>query len=356
MRIDTENESDQSSTFKMTKMLGIFLATLFLIVHTGTGMPVSGIVYSQRNVVIQMPQEGRPVPFASPEPSQAIPLVKPEITPEITPVAVTAPIVITAAATVTVAPAPAKEPLIPTYEPIYPRAPELRASPKPSAGVTLDNRRACFPSDARVRLSDATEVRISELRVGDLVESAPGIFSPVLLFTHANVKVNTRMVFIDGAKGRVAASPGHLISLNGQLAPTRTARVGDTILVRIGASLVKETVRTVSIREASGLHNPQTASGEILVRYGTGAYIQMSAYTEALDGSAAHAALAPLRALYSLSGATLPSLSSFFPATYFDSGTGENNPVDQSALSAASSLRAADIPFVIFAPLISITI
>eukprot|EP00171_Calliarthron_tuberculosum_P008696 IDg8696t1 len=199
----------------------------------------------------------------------------------------------------------------PTY---VPPSPPHTTTTNTTTTAKLETR-SCFPSDAVVTRADGKEVRMSSLRIGDLVETSPGRFSPVLLFSHADPSAGTEVSLITGAKGRVAASPGHLISLNGRLSPIRTARVGDMIAVSVDGALVSDTVRMVSVYRAAGLYNPQTASGRILVRYGNGGYVLMSAYTEAVNAGAAHAALAPLRVLYSLLGASIPSLSLMFPGT-----------------------------------------
>ncbi len=172
----------------------------------------------------------------------------------------------------------------------------------------VNEKRACFPSHARVKLRDGTHIPIARLRVGDLVESKPSQFSPVLLNTHADPHANSTFVVLRTLRGsQIAASPGHYqITSSGRLRLAREFRVHDELRTAFGVDHV------VSVRRAifRGLDNPQTASGKLMVALGSGrSAIQASNYTNAVLPNAAHAAMSPLRALHSILGITFPGLS-----------------------------------------------
>lgn len=78
--------------------------------------------------------------------------------------------------------------------------------------------------------------------------------------------------------------------LSGSLRPAGTARVGDTLELADG-SLSR--VNGVSVVLDTGLYNPQTAHGDILVNG-----IRASTFTTAIQPGLAQAALAPLRMLF----------------------------------------------------------
>ncbi len=168
-------------------------------------------------------------------------------------------------------------------------------------------KRACFPSHARVTLRGGTRSPIAQLQVGDHVESAPGHFSPVLLHTHADTEATTLFVVLRTRRGsEIAASPGHyLVTSGGRLRVAGEFRVHDDIRTASGAD------RVISVRHAMyrGLHNPQTASGAILVRLGDSGAVQASTYTSAVFPNAAHAALSPLRAVQKTFGVTFGAQS-----------------------------------------------
>ena len=172
----------------------------------------------------------------------------------------------------------------------------------------IHKRRACFPSHALVTLRGGTKIPIARLRVGDLMESEPGIFSPVLLHTHADTQANTMFLVLRTRQGsQIAASPGHyLLTGDGRFRFAGHFHVHDQVRTASGLDYVASVRRAIY----RGLHNPQTASGKLLVAVGSDApAVQASTYTTAVLPSAAHAALTPLRALHYTLGITFPALS-----------------------------------------------
>lgn len=193
-------------------------------------------------------------------------------------------------------------------------SPLPRASPgaTPTPTPSESRRRSCFPADAVVRLADGSQISVSQLQVGDHVEVSPGVFSTVLLFTHADPASRSEMVIIATRSARIAVSPGHYLPVNGHLTAARDVRPGDSLQVYVYGNLKPLPVLSVIRSSMLGLYNPQTASGSILVRGRSGGFVLASVYTDAVDPPMAHAAIAPLRALHRAVGYTLPHLSTLF--------------------------------------------
>lgn len=156
--------------------------------------------------------------------------------------------------------------------------------------------RACFPADATVQLDDGRSVRMDELRAGDAVRSgALGATTSVVMFTHADARARAEFVRIElEGGGEVRASGGHFVYANGALVRAREVRCGDWMEGLDGA---RRKVGRVGRATGSGLYNPQTRSGELVVDG-----VRVSCYTEAVAPAPAHALLTPVRALGALIG------------------------------------------------------
>lgn len=180
---------------------------------------------------------------------------------------------------------------------------------------------ACFPSLAKVMTASGELVSMRNLRVGENVEVSPGVFSPVLLFTHAHPGARSRMVVLESTHGKLVASPSHYVHVNGVLVAMADVLEGDLIAVQHGDLLVHEPVLRVSTEMMMGLYNPQTAAGSVLVRIGEvegTAPVLASTYTTAMSPPLAHLLMSPLRALHSIAGFTVPGLSGWFPDTHVE--------------------------------------
>jgi len=162
---------------------------------------------------------------------------------------------------------------------------------------------ACFPAEATVTLASGAAVRMDQLSVGDSVAVGGGRFSDVFAFTHADAAAVSSFVELTVASPADACAahptslrltPGHYLSVNGGLAAASTVVVGDRLVRADGSAAV---VTHVSAVRRAGLYNPQTVDGAILVDG-----IVTSTYTTAVEPRVAHAALAPLRALYAVGG------------------------------------------------------
>jgi len=151
----------------------------------------------------------------------------------------------------------------------------------------------CFPGDATVVLGDGSVSEMTQLNIGDVVLSAPGKYSQVYLFSHRHSGVLTEHVEVSLADYEngpgLTLTAGHHLRVNGLLKPASDIRVGDTLETVYGVKSVSS-LRRVS---KEGLYNPHTMEGTIVVNG-----VICSTYTEEINASAAHALLAPLRALF----------------------------------------------------------
>lgn len=163
------------------------------------------------------------------------------------------------------------------------------ASPTPPP----DSSAVCFPGDALVNLEDGSSIRMSELSIGQKIAVGGGQFSDVFAFTHADNKRQYSFVRMDTSGGNsLIATASHFIYLNGVMKPAGSARVGD-YLVRDDGS--RDSIVVVGRENGSGLYNPQTISGNIIVNG-----FLSSTYTTTVEPRIAFALLGPVRLLYRL--------------------------------------------------------
>jgi Hint module len=175
---------------------------------------------------------------------------------------------------------------------------------KPTNGTSGNSSSSCFPGSSTVELQDGSVVRMDALSIGDLVKVSSDEFSRVFMFTHKLAESVNEFVVLSTSSGEtLTVTSGHYIYINGVLSAASEAAVGSTLRLGSGAST---TVTAVSSTVSTGLFNPQTTHGDIVVDG-----IVSSTYTTAVEPTVAHAILAPFRALYALTG---------FEMTAFESG------------------------------------
>lgn len=171
------------------------------------------------------------------------------------------------------------------------------AGPEVSAEATVpptSGERVCFPSVATVELADGSFKTMDKVQLGDRVKVADGIFSDVFMFTHKLADVNHEFVTLKTESAELALTSGHMLYVNRHLVPASSVKAGDMIESDAGAML---RVVSVHMKTMTGLYNPQTTHGDIIVNG-----IRASTFTTAVAPKAAHALLAPLRALYARLG------------------------------------------------------
>lgn len=165
---------------------------------------------------------------------------------------------------------------------------------------SVDGTSTCFPAGATVLLESGETITLSQLSVGDRVLSGRGGFSEVLAFTHANSIAWTQFIRVKTAGGHaLSLTTSHFLPVNGLLLRAGDVRVGDVISTMVmenrSWTVRDDHVTSVEFRMETGLYNPQTARGDIVVDG-----VIASCYTDAVEPLAAHALLSPLRGLAQL--------------------------------------------------------
>lgn len=150
----------------------------------------------------------------------------------------------------------------------------------------------CFPADAVVELEDGMTLRMDALKVGHKVRVGPKEHSEVFMFSHQYTDAQATFVKLQTATGAIQLTESHYLFVNGKAAQASTVKVGDLLETATGAPAAVTGISTV---RATGLYNPHTMQGDIIVNG-----IRTSTYTDAITPTLAHAMLAPIRALYSM--------------------------------------------------------
>lgn len=182
---------------------------------------------------------------------------------------------------------------------------EKTPSPTPSkTASTLRNttdapEAACFPEKAQVILANGELADIKSLQIGDLVCDGARSVSPIVFFTHARrgtIFEFTSLALGDSRRSTIILSASHLIFVNGSKIPTAAGKINVGDLVTVFESNVSSLypVMTVERTFRSGLFNPHTASGKILISW-SGSFVLSSTYTTAVRPISAHALLAVSR-------------------------------------------------------------
>jgi Hint module len=164
-----------------------------------------------------------------------------------------------------------------------------------------DDGSSCFPATATVALQHGSFSTMDMLSIGDSVLVAKDTYSPVFMWTHRDGShKSTNYITLATAAASLTLTPGHHVHLasSSRTIEARHVRVGDVVLTTAnsGGEPIISIKRGV---QASGLYNPQTLDGRIVVDG-----IQVSTYTSAIRPDIAHAALAPLRLAYRAFAAT----------------------------------------------------
>lgn len=152
---------------------------------------------------------------------------------------------------------------------------------------------SCFPTFATTTLRDGSRVRMDELQIGYEVDVGNGQFSRVFMFTHRNADLRAAAyIRLHVAGGRIlVAAAGHYVHTSRGTIAIERVEVGDKLINYDGSH---KTVISVDLdRTATGLYNPQTVAGDIVVNG-----FVATTYTDAVTPRAAHALLAPLRMMY----------------------------------------------------------
>ncbi|PXF47051.1 Warthog protein 8 [Gracilariopsis chorda] len=150
--------------------------------------------------------------------------------------------------------------------------------------------RVCFPADASVRLQDGSVRTVSQLSIGDHVQVSHAKFSPVFAWTHADAHTKYRFVQLSTPSTSITLTPSHYIYADDVIRPAKSVTLGMKLRLHDGS---QQQVIGKKYVWKTGLYNPQTVDGDIVVDG-----IVATTYTTAVQINAAHALLAPLRAAF----------------------------------------------------------
>jgi hypothetical protein len=123
---------------------------------------------------------------------------------------------------------------------------------------------SCFPADAlvTVRKGKATaEIEMQDLKIGDEVLTAGGIFTPIYFFGHRNAFEKNEYVNLITKSATIRLSPEHYIPVEDTTLAGRQVVVGD----KIWAKGKLEPVLEIKITTEVGLYNPYTMENTLIV-------------------------------------------------------------------------------------------
>lgn len=150
----------------------------------------------------------------------------------------------------------------------------------------------CFPADTTVELASGVTVRMADLATGDEVRVSASAFSPMFMRTHKMASGTHDFLRLTTSAGSaLTVTPGHYLWVNGERKAAKAVVVGDALESVADATDV--TVTDMIAVSATGLYNPQTLDGNIVVNG-----IRTSTYTMAIQPVVASALLSPLRVLF----------------------------------------------------------
>eukprot|EP00181_Compsopogon_caeruleus_P004161 CAMPEP_0184689504 /NCGR_PEP_ID=MMETSP0312-20130426/30692_1 /TAXON_ID=31354 /ORGANISM="Compsopogon coeruleus, Strain SAG 36.94" /LENGTH=1155 /DNA_ID=CAMNT_0027146859 /DNA_START=2062 /DNA_END=5529 /DNA_ORIENTATION=+ len=189
----------------------------------------------------------------------------------------------------------------------------LPASPSPTSLPTNSSRTqsplpdggsaqaaACFPGDALVQLDDGRTLPMEHLHVGDRVRVGSTQYSTVYLFGHKLPHQPHRYLRIHTANATLELSSNHFVYVLILVSsPTaHTTRLLPAKLLRTGMKLVNadgssETITQVTNIQRTGLYNPHTLQGDLIVNG-----FLVSSYNAFADPGITHWLLLPERLAY----------------------------------------------------------
>lgn len=148
----------------------------------------------------------------------------------------------------------------------------------------------CFPASSLVELIDGKFKSMDQLAIGDKVRVTDNEFSEVYYFSTLLAETTSKFVRITTQETQLHLTAGHYLYINGDLLEAKAVKVGDVVTLGNGN---KTSVTEVSSSWLSGLYNPHTMHGDVVVDG-----VRTSTYTEAVHPKLAHILLSPLRAMY----------------------------------------------------------
>ena len=178
-----------------------------------------------------------------------------------------------------------------------------------SESAATDKHTGCFTAQSKVVLEDGRKINMSQVMVGDMVQSVDStgnvVYSEVLMFMDREPEERMRFITITGDDGRqVTLTPSHLIYTGkpdcGNLECMEATyagnvQTGHSIMVTRDGVTVSMTVASISVTKHTGVFAPLTRSGNIVVDS-----VMASCYAVIDSQTIAHTAFAPVRWYHSL--------------------------------------------------------
>lgn len=131
---------------------------------------------------------------------------------------------------------------------------------------------ACFPADATVKLQSGRHVPMKDLEVGDFVQSGPGSYSEVYVFSHQVLSSESTFVQVKVQTGQsLKLSPQHFIPVSEacdgttEMKHAADIKVGSCVLAAEGEEMIFSRVGSIDFVFSKGLYNPFTREGNIIV-------------------------------------------------------------------------------------------
>lgn len=123
-------------------------------------------------------------------------------------------------------------------------------------------------------------------------------YSPIYFFSHRHIESVEQFIRIaTNIEGMsLTLSAGHLIYINDRRVPASTAQVGDKVAISHKDTTAATVIATTRVM-ASGLHNPHTLHGDIVVNG-----VVASTFTSAMHPFVAQLLLVPFRLVYRMVG------------------------------------------------------
>jgi len=193
--------------------------------------------------------------------------------------------------------------IIPTQTPVSSEEP----SETPNSG-------SCFPGSAQVMLSDRSWKSMDSLKVGDVVLTAYGIFSPIFTFSHREPARFARYLQIHCNSSHhhvITISANHFLLTSKGLREASSIQIGDFLFD--GSQKLVE-VTAITVIHSLGVFSPQTLAGSIVVND-----VLASTFTSVVHPTLSQTFLAPLRFAFRLG--ILTSSLSLLDCAYFTQWT-----------------------------------
>lgn len=192
----------------------------------------------------------------------------------------------------------------------------IPANSSPASSPTApETKAACFPANAKVKLSTGEFISMRDLQVGSLILDSSNSFSKVILFTHADSEILSEFVHIHAEGTDIVLSPGHFLYVNNRSVAAEDIQAGDVVTKIMDSKKnpsKPSTVKLVEKKILQGLYNPHTTSGRIVIFWNNYDGVLASTYTKAVNPRLAHTLLWPLRQLAERTGKTFGIFSKPF--------------------------------------------